>query len=133
MGRPKGSTSLIAAVASRKNGKKGGRPQGALPADMLKRLGPAPIDSALQQTRWYTTALAMLSELQLGGARGINSLADEIRKNVGAASRIMPHDILFSAAKKVRDDEDDLAEEGGPEDDEIERDPLTSRAVRSDG
>jgi hypothetical protein len=100
---------------------------------MLAQLGSAPLDSVLKQTRYYTTALIMISELQLRGTRRVNGLADEIRKNVGAAAKMMPHDLLFHAARTVRDDEDELAAESGPEEEEIERDPSTSQAVRSGG
>ena len=129
MGRPKGSKS----PASRENGKKGGRPLARLPPTMLARLGPPPLDSTTRQSRWYSTALIMLTDLQLRGVTGMHALADEIRSNIRAAATMMPHDILFDAARKVREDEEDLASDHGPEEEEIERDPSTSRAVRSNG
>jgi hypothetical protein len=100
---------------------------------MLAALGPAPIGNPIRLARWYTSALGLLTQLRLAGTSGIDSLANEIRLNASAAGRVLPHDIVFSAARVVREDEDDLAADGGPEELEIEREAAAPRAVRADG
>lgn len=131
MARLKGSKS----PASRENGKKGGRPVDSgtqLPREMLAQLGPAPIGNPIKLARWYTSALALLTQRRLAGHTRIDKLAQEVRANAAAAAKVLPHDIIFSAAKVVRDDEDELAADGGPEEETVVRAPSGRRAYRTD-
>jgi hypothetical protein len=98
---------------------------------MLAQLGPAPIGNPIKLARWYTSALGLLTQLRLEGARHVDRLAAEVRANAGAAGRVIPHDIIFTAARMVRDDGDDLADDGGPVEEEVDRAPGAGRAVRA--
>jgi hypothetical protein len=134
MGRPKGSKNKVKSVkhtrAARANGQKGGRPPAALAPELLRKLGPAPINDPIGQARWFSNALTLLTQLRLEGHPNIDSLADQVRKSATAAGKVIPHDIQFEAARVLRSDEDELAADGGPDEEEIAEGPAMSvRAV----
>jgi hypothetical protein len=129
-GRKPGQTSKRIAAAARRNGiaggdhgAKGGRPAGVLPPAMMARLGSAPVGEPLKLARWFSNALALLSEARMSGIAGIDELAKEIRANASASGRVIPHDIIFEAHQAVRNDDDAMEADGGPGEFERQRDP----------
>ena len=114
-----------------------GRKAGALPQELLDRLGPdglvPPTDDPLGQARWYTNVLGLLSSARLQGisVTAIDKLAKEIRANAGAAGKVIPQDIMFTAGKLLRDDEDDLASDDSPDEEDFE--PSATSPSRAKG
>lgn len=137
---PRGVSTRKSRAASRKNGvagakhgKKGGRPRGALDPELLDQLGPPPVDKPLKLARWWTKYLALIAWEQAKGKKGIDKLASEVRQAAKAAGSVIPHDIVFAAAAKLKqDDEDQAADAGGKIVERKPDEPRRSRAVRSD-
>lgn len=108
-----------------------GRKPGGLP-DELAVLVPdirIAIASPIKLARYYTTLLGLLTDVRVRGganAKSIDKLAKEVRANVTAAGKIIPADIQFSAAQIVKDDDDDMKRDKGPE--QEKRDPAKAGA-----
>jgi len=127
-GRKPGFTTPAIAEAARRNGAK--RVCSKLAAELLEQIGAPPVDSPIKLARWYTTILAHLSWNRLKGIAGTDVLAEEIRANASASGRVLPHDIVFTAARVVQEDDDELAADGGPV--EVVRNPhkKATRAIQ---
>jgi hypothetical protein len=117
---PRGVSTARSRAASKKNGaagakhgKKGGRPRGRLVETLYERLGEPPIDHPLKLARWWTKALALIASQQMQGVRGLDKLAREIRAGAAVAGKVLPHDIMFEAARRLNEDEDDMDADAG--------------------
>jgi hypothetical protein len=104
----------MAADGSRRGGARAGagRKAAKLDADLLERIGPAPL-KAFDQARWYTNAIAILTEAVMHG-RGprARKMLQMIRESSAAAARVLPHDIIFEAARLLNQDEAALKASG---------------------
>ena len=106
-----------------------GRKRDVLPPEILQRIGPPPTDKPLKLARWWSTVLSELEILYLTTGR----FAEMLRETRGVASsmgRVMPLDLLLAAARKLKDDEDDLDEDADADEEVREVDGASSRAVR---
>jgi hypothetical protein len=86
---------------------KGGRPRSAIPPELVEQLGPPPLGQPLKLARWYQDAIASLTWLVAQG-RPFAKLLETWRASASAAGRVLPHDILFEAARILRDDENTM-------------------------
>jgi hypothetical protein len=84
-----------------------GRPRSALPADVAKKLGPAPLGQPLKLARWFTDAIAILTQLVMEGRPYITML-ETVRASAGAAGRVIPHDIMYQAHAILKADADNM-------------------------
>jgi hypothetical protein len=120
---PRGVSTPKSRAAARRNGikggphgKKGGRPRGAFPAELLQEIGPPPVGKPLKLARWWTALLAQGAWLQAQGQQGIKTLMPALISAAKAAGTVLPHDIMFAAAQIVKDDQEGLEQAGrGPE------------------
>lgn len=96
-----------------------GRPRSALPEEVSKRIGKAPIGKPLALARWYQDAIAALTELCLEGRPFVKQL-ELVRASAGAAGRVLPHDIIYTAGERLDRDERDLGQSSSGA-------PMTSR------
>jgi hypothetical protein len=116
---------------------RGGRPRSALPPELADRLGPPPIDKPVALARWYQSGIALLT-WEVTQGRPYAKLLESFRASAGAAGRVLPHDIVFAAARLLSDDHDNLKNtNGGPQpikrsDDPIERKPSTASRRQPD-
>lgn len=104
--------------AKRKNGGKrkgAGRKRSALPPELADKLGPAPLGKPLALARWFTDAIALLTQLVMEGQPYGEMLAT-VRASAGAAGRVLPTDIIYEANRRLNADAKDLTKNsGGPE------------------
>lgn len=107
-GRRPGQTSRKIAAASRKVGKLGGRPRSELADVELKQIGIAPLGDPLKLARWFTDAIALLTQFCLEG-KPYRELLALVRASAASSGKTIPHDIMFQAAKLLRDDERDVS------------------------
>lgn len=117
---PRGVSTPKSRAAARANGKKGaahgkkgGRPRGSFPAELLDSIGPPPVGKPLKLARWWTSLLAQGAWLQAKGEKGIKTLMPALIAAAKAAGMVLPHDIMFAAATIVKNDQEDLEEAGG--------------------
>lgn len=100
-----------------RRGKHGGARRGAgrkvskLPREVLDSIGPIPIGDPLGQARWWTNAIGILTLGVLEGEPW-KELLETVRASAGAAGRVLPHDIVFEAARIVNQDEKNLKNTG---------------------
>jgi hypothetical protein len=104
----------MAARKTKHGGKRkgAGRPKSALPPEVFARIGKAPIGSPLKLARWYQDLIAALTELCLQGEPFSKQL-ELVRASAGAAGRVLPHDIIYTAGQKLDRDEKDLGQSSG--------------------
>jgi hypothetical protein len=103
---------------------RGGRPRSALPQEIAERLGAPPIDKPLDLARWYQSGIALLT-WEVTKGRPYAKLLETFRASAGAAGRVLPHDILFEAARILAADGDNLkSTDRGPALVKRENDPL---------
>lgn len=113
-----------------------GRKAGVLPPDLARRKPDLPPldrpDTQILLSRYWTVILALLTEARLRGegVGAIDELAREIRANAAAAGKVIPHDAIFSAAKLLKDDDDELGADESP--DEEDRPEGAASALRAD-
>lgn len=84
-----------------------GRPRSALPQEILDRLGPAPIGQPLKLARWFTNAIALLTEGVIAG-KPWGTMLETVRASAGAAGRVLPHDVIFEAQRRLDADAREL-------------------------
>lgn len=89
-----------------------GRPRSTLPQAVLDQIGSIPIGDPLGQARWYTNAIGVLTLGVLCGEPW-KDLLETVRASAGAAGRVLPHDIVFEAARILEDAERDMKNTGG--------------------
>lgn len=90
-----------------------GRKAGALSQELLDKIGPAPM-KPLDQARWYTRAIAVLSEAVMSGAGPTaRRMLEMMRASSAAAARVLPHDIVFAAQRKIDKDDADMKDADG--------------------
>ena len=89
-----------------------GRKRSALPAELAEKLGDAPLGQPLKLARWFTDAIAILTQLVLEGKPYAELLAT-VRASAGAAGRIIPTDIIFEANRLLNADAKDVAKNAG--------------------
>lgn len=89
-----------------------GRKVSKLPRELLDQLGPIPIGDPLGQARWWTNAIGILTLGVLEG-QPWKDLLETVRASAGAAGRVLPHDIMFEAARIVQQDEKNMKGTGG--------------------
>jgi hypothetical protein len=89
----------------------GGRPRSRLPDELAAQLGPAPLNQPLALARWFTNAIAILTQLVLEG-KPFTSMLETVRASAGAAGRVIPHDIVFEAHRILKADGDFLKSSG---------------------
>lgn len=120
MGRKSNQATAKAATKARGGKRKGaGRPRSALPVEVAERIGKAPIGKPLALARWYQDMIAALTELCLEGKPFAKQL-ELVRASAGAAGRVLPHDIIYTAGERLDRDERDLGQSSSGA-------PLTSR------
>jgi hypothetical protein len=118
--------------ADRGGARKGaGRKRIVLPPDALDRVGPRPVNDPLRLARWYSELLAELADLFIRSG-GYVKMLREIKGVVGAAGKVMPLDVVLLAARKVKDDDQELGEDEDPEEEVRTPDAARPRAVRRD-
>lgn len=108
-----------------------GRKRIVLPADALERIGPRPVNDPLKLARWYSELLAELAD-QFIRTGGFVEMMREIKGVVAAAGKVMPMDVLLLAARKLKNDDQELAEDEDPEEEVRKPDGARPRAVRRD-
>ena len=92
-----------------------GRKRSALPAELADKLGPAPLGKPLALARWFTDAIALLTQLVMEGQPYGEMLAT-VRSSAGSAGRVLPTDIIYEANRRLNADAKDLQKNtGGPE------------------
>jgi len=81
-----------------------GRKRDALPEESLERLGPPPMDSSLQTTRWWNKMLAELGWLR---ARGLvkREIAGDLRALAATAGKLVPEDLRAAVDELMRERE----------------------------
>lgn len=89
-----------------------GRPRSSLPKAILDQIGPIPIGQPLAQARWWQNAIGVLTLGVLEGEPW-KDLLETVRASAGAAGRVLPHDIVFEAARILDDADRDLKSTGG--------------------
>ena len=111
-----------------------GRKPGAIPdelAKLLPAIEPA-IANPIRQQKYVSSVLMVLLEMRVRPAlysanmKAVDKLAKEVRATATALSKIVPADIQFEAARLLRDDEDELKRDKGPE--QEKRDPAKAGA-----
>lgn len=105
----------MAGVKERSGGKRAGagRKPTALSDDLLAQIGPAP-DKPLDQSRWYTRATIVLTDAYLrGGGPRVLKMLNQVRISAGAASKVLPHDIVFEAQRRLARDEAEIKNDAG--------------------
>jgi hypothetical protein len=103
---------------------RGGRPRSTIPPELAEQLGPPPLGQPLRLARWYQDAIASLTWLVAQG-RPYAKLLETMRASAGAAGRVLPHDILFEAARILNDDANATKNTwGGPRPIKRSEDPL---------
>ncbi len=102
-------------VNRRRNAKMRGRKASKLPPQLRERLGDAPLGQPLKLARWFTDAIALLTQLVMEGEPFGEMLAT-VRASAGAAGRVLPTDIIYEANRRLNNDAKDLAKNaGGPQ------------------
>lgn len=89
-----------------------GRKRSALPPELREALGPAPLGQPLKLARWFTDAIAILTQLVLEG-QPFGELLATVRASAGAAGRVIPTDIIFEANRLLNADAKDVAKNAG--------------------
>lgn len=89
-----------------------GRKQSALPPELAAALGNAPLGQPLKLARWFTDAIAILTQLVLEG-KPFGELLATVRASAGAAGRVIPMDIMFEAHRILNADAKDVAKNAG--------------------
>lgn len=89
-----------------------GRKASRLPPKLAAMLGPAPLGQPLKLARWFTDAIAILTQLVMEGEPYSEMLAT-VRASAGAAGRIIPTDIIFEAHRLLNADAKDVAQNAG--------------------
>ena len=122
--------------AAKNNGHGGARPgagrkRNALPPESLARIGPRPVNDPLRLARWYAELLSELLDQFARTGRFVKMLR-EVKGAATAMGRVMPLDVMLAAARKLRDDDDDLEEDEDPDEEVREPDASRPRAVRRD-
>lgn len=88
-----------------------GRPKSKLPQEVLDTIGPIPIGNPLKQARWWTDAIGVLTLGVLEGEPW-KELLETVRASAGAAGRVLPHDIVFEAARIIDADSNAMKNTG---------------------
>lgn len=88
-----------------------GRPRSKLPDQVINQIGSIPIGDPLGQARWYTNAIGVLTLGVLCGEPW-KDLLETVRASAGAAGRVLPHDIVFEAARILEEGERDMKNTG---------------------
>lgn len=95
--------------------KGGGRKTSALPPELADKLGPAPLGQPLKLARWFTDAIAVLTQLVMEG-KPYGEMLATVRASAGAAGRVLPTDIIYEANRRLNADAKDVQKNaGGPE------------------
>lgn len=89
-----------------------GRKRSALPPELAAKLGDAPLGQPLKLARWFTDAIAILTQLVLEG-KPYGELLATVRASAGAAGRVIPVDIIFEAHRILNADAKDVAKSAG--------------------
>ena len=89
-----------------------GRPRSKLPQEVLRKVGEPPIDDPLKLARWWQKAIAVMTLGVLEGEPW-KELLETVRASASAAGRVLPHDIMFEAARIVQADEKNMKGTGG--------------------
>jgi hypothetical protein len=89
-----------------------GRKKSKLPPELQAALGPAPLGQPLKLARWFTDAIAILTQLVMEGEPYSEMLAT-VRASAGAAGRVIPTDIIFEANRLLSADAKDVAKNAG--------------------
>lgn len=108
-----------------------GRKRKALPIEALERIGARPVDNPLLLARWYSELLAELVDQYVRTGNYVEMLR-EVKGVVGAAGKVMPMDVLLLAARKLKNDDQELAEDEDPEEEVRKPGGASPRAVRRD-
>ncbi len=91
-----------------------GRKRSALPPELAEQLGAAPLGQPLKLARWFTDAIALLTQLVMEG-KPYGEMLATVRASAGAAGRVLPTDIIYEANRRLNADAKDLAKNtGGP-------------------
>lgn len=98
-------------MPKKKPGAKMGRPKSTLPKEVLDSIGPIPIGNPLAQARWWTNAIGVLTLGVLEG-QPWKEMLETVRASAGAAGRVLPHDIIFEAARIVDASEREMKNTG---------------------
>lgn len=104
---------------TRKKAKRGGSRRGAgrkqsrLPPALAAKLGSAPLGQPLKLARWFTDAIAALTQLVMEGETGYQKMLETVRASAGAAGRVIPHDILYEAHRILDADSKDVTKGAG--------------------
>lgn len=112
-----------------------GRKPAALPSELaalIPNIRDA-IANPIKLARYYTTLLGLLTDVRVRGganAKSIDKLAREVRANVTAAGKIIPADIQFAAAQMLKNDDDDMKRDKGPQQEKRDS-SKTSNPVRA--
>jgi hypothetical protein len=89
-----------------------GRKRSALPPELSEALGPAPLGQPLKLARWFTDAIAILTQLVLEG-QPFGELLATVRASAGAAGRVIPTDIIFEANRLLNADAKEVGKNTG--------------------
>ncbi len=89
-----------------------GRPASKLPPELRDLLGSAPLGKPLALARWFTDAIAILTQLVMEGEPFGEMLAT-VRASAGAAGRVIPTDIIYEANRLLANDAKDVAKNAG--------------------
>jgi hypothetical protein len=108
-----------------------GRKRNVLPPEALARVGDRPVNEPLKLARWYSELLAELVDQFVRTGKFVEMLR-EVKGAVGAMGRVMPMDVLLTAVKKLKEDDDELADDADPDEEVRQVDGASSRAVRRD-
>ena len=115
-----------------------GRKAGALPEELAKLVPDfeKAVKNPIRQQRYVSTVLMACMEVRVrpwlysANMKAIDKLAKEIRATAAAMSKIVPADIQFQAAQLLRDDEDEMKRDKGPEEEKRDASKPSS-AVRA--
>ena len=105
-------------MAGKRKGKHGGaregagRPRSSLPPEILSQIGAIPIGQPLAQARWWQNAIGVLTLGVLEG-QPWKDLLETVRASASAAGRVLPHDIVFEAARIIDESEREMKSTGG--------------------
>ncbi|TMQ11947.1 MAG: hypothetical protein E6J90_32995 [Deltaproteobacteria bacterium] len=97
----------------------------------MARIGPRPVNDPLRLARWYAELLSELLDQFARTGRFVKMLR-EVKGAAAAMARVMPLDVMLAAARKLKDDENDLEEDIDPDEEVRELDARRARAVRRD-
>lgn len=90
-----------------------GRKTAALPPDLEKKIGEPPLDP-LGQSRWYARTIVVLTWAVMTGAGGrVRKMLEMVRQSSAASAKILPHDIIFEANRRLDRDDADMKDDGG--------------------